>query len=90
MRSSLRFLAASRSGGNGEWVPDESKAEAEDKSISIRRSEHPGGGDGADVTIRVKVGFKTILLVVVIFDLVHLSIREILDFTFIENLLGAR
>jgi hypothetical protein len=88
MRSSPKFLVASRSGGNGEWSPDESDPKGSDKSVSIRRSDDPGRGDGAEVTVHLKIGYKTILLVVVVFDLVHLSVRELLNSSFIEQLLG--
>lgn len=79
----------SRSGGNGEWIPDESGPEGSDKSVSISRSERSGTGDGAEVTVHLKVGYKTVLLVVVIFDLVHLSVRELLNTNFVEQLLGS-
>jgi hypothetical protein len=88
MRSSPNCLVVSRSGGNGEWHADEPDPEGSDKSVSIRRSERPGSSDGAEVTVHLKVGYKTVLLVVVVLDLVHLSIREIYSSSWFEQLLG--
>jgi hypothetical protein len=78
----------SRSGGNGGWSADEPSPEGEDKSVSIRRSEPPGRGDGAEINVRLRVGYKTVLLVVVVFDLVHLSFRELFNSSWVEQLLG--
>jgi hypothetical protein len=88
MRSSPKFLVASRSGGNGEWSPDESDPEGSDKSVSIRRSERPLAGDGAEITVHLKIGYKTVLLIVVVADLIHLSLREFIDTNWFEQLLG--
>jgi hypothetical protein len=88
MRSSPNSLVESRSGGNGEWSPDQPDPKGSDKSVTIRRSERPDSGEGAEVTVHLKVGYKTILLVVVIFDLVHLSVRELVNTTWFEQLLG--
>jgi hypothetical protein len=77
-----------RSGGNGEWSPDEPDPKGSNKSVSIRRSERPAPEDGAEVTVHLKVGYKTVLLVVVIFDLVHLSVRELVNATWFEELFG--
>jgi hypothetical protein len=89
MRSSSSFLAENRSGGNGEWTPDPPDPKGKDKSVSIRRSEHPlPSDDGAEVTVHLKVGYKTVLLVVVVFDLVHLSMRELVNATWFEQMLG--
>lgn len=89
MRSSPRSLAENRSGGNGEWTPDKSDPEGSDKSVSISRSELPRADDGADITVRLKIGYKTVLLVVVVFDLIHLSMRELVDSSWIQNLFGS-
>lgn len=88
MRSSPRFLAENRSDGHEGWVPDEPDPEGSDKSVSIRRAEPPRMDDGADITVRLKVGYKTVLLVVVVFDLIHLSVRELVDSGPIRNFLG--
>jgi hypothetical protein len=88
MRSSPSFLVVSRSGEDGEWRPDEPDPEGKDKSVTIRRSERPRNDDGAEVTVHLKVGYKTVLLVVVVFDLIHLSVREIYNSSWIEQLLG--
>jgi hypothetical protein len=53
------------------------------------RSLRPDDSDGAEFTVHLKVGYKTVLLVVVIFDLVHLSIREIYSSGFAEQVLSA-
>jgi len=45
------------------------------------------GDGGAEVSVRLKVGYKTVLLVVVIFDFVHLSFREIVNTSWFEHLL---
>jgi len=88
MRSSPRFLVASRSGGNGEWHSDKPDPEGSDKSVTIHRSERPGSGDGAEIAVRLKIGYKTVLLVVVVFDFIHLSFREITNAAWFEQLLG--
>jgi len=77
----------SRSGGNGEWHADEPDPKGSDKSLTIHRSEHPESGDGAEIAVRLKVGYKTVLLVVVVFDFVHLSFREIVNTSWFEHLL---
>jgi hypothetical protein len=87
MRSSPKFLVASRSGGD---VPDTSQDSSPEGLETPRVSGHlerPRGGDGAEIAVRVAVGYKTVLLVVVIFDLVHLSLREILNTNLVEHLL---
>lgn len=78
----------SRSGGNGEWVPEESDPEGSDKSVTVRRSEHPRGDNGAEITVHLRVGYKVVLLTVVVFDLVHLSLRELVNASWFEQLLG--
>ena len=88
MRSSPSSLVENRSGGNGEWRPDEPDPKGSDKSVTIRRFERPPPDDGAEVTVHLKVGYKTVLLVVVVFDLVHLSVRELINTTWFENLFG--
>jgi len=57
-------------------------------ALSYRRPGQPSDSDGAEVTVHLKVGYKTVLLVVVVFDLVHLSVRELFNSSFIEQLLG--
>ncbi|DAD50500.1 TPA_asm: hypothetical protein [ssRNA phage Zoerhiza.1_3] len=87
MRSSPRFLVASRSGEDGEHLSDQSNPEGPDQSVVARRLERPESGDGAEVSVRLKVGYKTVLLVVVVFDFVHLSFREIVNTSWFEHLL---
>jgi len=43
-----------------------------------------------EFTVHLRVGYKTVLLVMVVFDFLHLSIREIVDTNVIEHLLGVR
>jgi hypothetical protein len=74
-------LAANRSSASEPAVP-----EKEHRGI---RSLRPDDSDGAEFTVHLKVGYKTVLLVVVIFDLVHLSIREIYSSGFAEQVLSA-
>jgi hypothetical protein len=88
MRSSPSSLVENRSGGNGEWLPDEPDPKGSDKSVSIRRFERSQQENGAEVTVHLKVGYKVVLLVVVVFDLVHLSMRELVNATWFEQLLG--
>jgi hypothetical protein len=88
MRSSPNSLVESRSGGNGEWTPDEPDPKGSDKSVSIRRSERSGSDDSAEITVNLKVGYKVVLLIVVVFDLVHLSIRELINSSWIEQMFG--
>ena len=58
MRSSPSSLVENRSGGNGEWRPDEPDPKGSDKSVTIRRFERPPPDDGAEVTVHLKVGYK--------------------------------
>jgi hypothetical protein len=88
MRSSPRFLVASRSGEDDDRHPTEPVSKEQDTKVSVRHSERSGTDDGAEVTVHLKVGYKTVLLVVVIFDLVHLSVRELINSSWIENFLG--
>jgi hypothetical protein len=82
-------LVASRSGGD-EGVENPTEAESNDKasfgSSFLRLARPPGDEDGAEVTVHLKVGYKTVLLVVVVFDLVHLSIRELFGSGFVGQL----
>jgi len=87
MRSSPRFLVASRSGENDGPSEDNSGLEGPKVSPVVHRSEHPRPDDGAEVTVHLKVGYKTVLLVVVVFDFIHLSLRELVNSSFVEQLL---
>ena len=40
---------------------------------------------GAEITVHLKVSYKTILLAVVIFDVIHLSLREFIDAGWLAN-----
>jgi hypothetical protein len=72
-------LVASRSDGDGFDGPDDvSSEEPKSKGLTIR-SGRPDGEEGAEFTVHVKLGYKAILLVVVFFDLIHLSVREIIN-----------
>lgn len=86
MRSSPNYLVVSRSGGD--VVPDSAEPSSEEvgNAIRVRRPQRPGMGDGAEVTVHLKVGYKTVLLVVVVFDLIHLSFREVINSSLIEHL----
>jgi hypothetical protein len=88
MRSSPSFLVESRSGGDDEQVVEPSVLKDQMALFSVRRPERPQPDDGAEIAIRLKVGYKTVLLVVVVFDLVHLSLRELIHATWFEQLLG--
>jgi len=89
MRSSPKFLVASRSGkGEGQDVTSEKAPERVVKLVSGLRSGRPDRADGIDADVRLKVGFKTILLVAIVFDLINNSTRELLGSTWIEKLLG--
>jgi len=79
---------ASRSG-------EEDRAQVEglspegDRSPSVSRLlGHSDSDSGAEITVHLRLGYKTVLLVVVVFDLVHLSIREIYSASWFEQLLG--
>jgi hypothetical protein len=76
----------SRSGGDDQRNSDKSDPKGPDASLSVSRLERPREGDGAEVTVHLKVGYKTVLLVVVVFDLVHLSLREAFNATWFEQL----
>lgn len=52
----------------------------EGKGVKLTaRSGEPDGEDGAEFTVHLKLGYKSILLVVVFFDIIHLSVREIVN-----------
>jgi len=68
-------------------VPFEPNSEESGEKVSFRRPEPPDRDDGAEISVRLKVGYKTVLLVVVVFDLVHLSIRELINTSWFEHLL---
>jgi hypothetical protein len=76
----------SRSGGDDRQSSDKPSPKGPDASISVSHPERPREGDGAEVTVHLKVGYKTVLLVVVVFDLVHLSLRELVNATWFEQL----
>lgn len=38
--------------------------------------------------LHLRVGYKTVLLIVVVFDLIHTSIQELVNREFIQNFLG--
>jgi len=77
----------SRSGENdgSEGGPN---PEGKGTRLHFRHPERPGEDDGAEVTVHLKVSYKTLLLVVVVFDLVHLSLREFFDASWFQQLLG--
>jgi len=77
----------SRSGGDDPAVREATDPKGLEASRLVGRLERPRGGDGAEIAIRLKVGYKTVLLVVVVFDLVHLSLREIINTNLVEHLL---
>jgi len=66
------------------------KPDSKEKGIQgiSRLLGHPDEDDGAEINVHVRVGYKTVLLVVVVFDFVHLSIREIYSAGWFEQLLG--
>jgi len=78
----------SRSGGGGEqsWVPPTPKGVMGSPSAS--RHERRRVDDDSEITVHVRVSYKTVLLVVVVFDLVHLSLREMVSSSFLERLFG--
>jgi hypothetical protein len=81
-------LVVSRSDGDGGSLDEQSGPEGSGRKLEVHHSEPPRGGDGAEINVRLRVGYKTVLLVVVVFDIVHLSLREFVDWTVVENFLG--
>lgn len=88
MRSSPKFLVESRSGESDSRKDEGSLPEGRNSSLSVSRSERPRTDDGAEINVRLRVGYKTVLLAVVIFDLVHLSLRELINASWFEQLFG--
>jgi len=78
----------SRSGGDDKHLREKPTPEGGGLSVSASRPGSHGEDDGAEVTVHLKVGYKTVLLVVVIFDFIHLSFREITNASWFEQLLG--
>jgi hypothetical protein len=70
---------ANRSDEDGERQNGESNPEGKPKPEAVIRSSVPGGSEGAEFTVHVKLGYKALLLVIVIFDLISLSLREIIE-----------
>lgn len=74
----------------------------EDDDTSNGGHTPPKGGDGSltdyrrrltvdstnELDVRLRVGYKTVLLVVVIFDVIHTSIQEVVTSPAIQDLLG--
>jgi len=74
----------------------------EDDEVSNGGHTPPKGGDGSltdyrrrltvdhtnELDVRLRVGYKTVLLIVVVFDVVHTSIREMVDAPVVQNLLS--
>lgn len=86
MRSSPKLLVVSRSEGNGQ-SPESHEPEGSERSrISIRSRRDPD--ENNEIAIRIRVSYKTLLLVIVIFDVLHRSINLVIDSSFFENLLG--
>jgi hypothetical protein len=75
-------LVASRSSG-----PDSSDSTPSQGRVSRSRAALQKEDNGAEVTVHLKVGYKTILLGVVIFDVVHLSLREFIDADWMSNII---
>lgn len=59
--------------------PEDPTPEGGKSKVLQVRSGQPEEGEGAEFTVHVKLGYKSILLVVVFFDLIHLSVREIIN-----------
>jgi hypothetical protein len=72
-------------------VANRSDAHASDESLPSQDEKHrlraalEREDNGAEVTVHLKVGYKTILLAVVLFDVVHLSVRELIDADWMSN-----
>jgi len=79
---------ASRSGEEDSVQVGEQLPEGGRSSPGSRLLGHSDSDSGAEITVHLKLGYKTVLLVVVVFDLVHLSIREIYSASWFEQLLG--
>jgi hypothetical protein len=84
MRSSPSFSVASRRGAEGEPPQADDPKGSKLKRLTLPRQTD----DHNELTINLKVGYKTVLLIVVVFDLVHTSIRELVNSEMIMNLLG--
>jgi hypothetical protein len=70
------------------WDPDEDGSKEPDKSVTVDRSRTLGRRqyDGIDITVRAKVGYKTILLAVVVIDLVYLLAKKLIESEFPQHI----
>jgi hypothetical protein len=74
-------------------VASRSDAHASDDPLPEKEGKHrvraalEREDNGAEVTVHLKVGYKTILLAVVLFDVVHLSVRELIDADWMSNII---
>jgi hypothetical protein len=73
---------ANRSDAHVPGVPLSEKSEGHRVRAALEREDN-----GAEVTVHLKVGYKTILLAVVLFDVVHLSVRELIDADWMSNII---
>jgi hypothetical protein len=68
---------ASRSDGDGDDAVDPKPPEEGVRSrLSFHRSDSPDGDHGAEFTVHLRFGYKTILLVVVLFDVTRRIVGE--------------
>lgn len=86
MRSSPSFLAVSRS-------EEEARAGSTDRREESRKSSRITRplrqmDELNSLEVHLKVGYKTVLLVVVLADLIHTSLQEVVDVGIIQQLLG--
>jgi len=70
-------LVASRSGELASPATDKVGPRGPTKLERVVRAVRPGGDDGAEVSVHLKVGYRTVLLVAVVFDLISTSSREL-------------
>lgn len=71
---------ANRSDEGGERQNGKDNPEGKSKPQAvIRSSASHEREDGAEFTVHVKLGYKSVLIVVVLFDLISLSMREIME-----------
>lgn len=78
MRSSPSCSVASRSEASDGQVSDEPSPGGEGQSVSVSRSRRESD-ELNEFTIHLKLSYKTVLLVVVVLDVLHISMRELVS-----------
>jgi hypothetical protein len=71
---------------SGEHVSSSPEPKGSGRGIRAKRLGSPE--DGFEATVHLKVSYKTVVLVAVVFDIIHLSIRELFSSSLGEQFLS--